>query len=313
MIKKQGAKIKLFQLFRLIGIVIFVVLLFKLDFNQIWHSLKNSNFSLFLGGLFLQIILLLIKASRWHILKKGQFLNPQLFSDFGIFMESYAIGVFTPGRVGEMLKAGYGDTKDEKWSLVYKVLSERGLDLGIFIFIACLAVLRYNIVPMSTALIGLILAFSFLLIVLSLVILSKNKIKNIFRNTFFKNKHQNALKDRIGFSLNKEQTVYVFGLSIFGNIVTFLSCYLLALSVSLKSSFLFVSGGVAVSGLLNLLPVTIMGIGTRELSFIYIFKEYDQSVVMAFSFLMFLVLQVGGGVISMLLGRLFMYLSKKYN
>jgi len=71
------------------------------------------------------------------------------------------------------------------------------------------------------------------------------------------------------------------------------------------------SGGVAVSGLLNMLPVTVMGLGTREMTFLYIFNTYPQNQVLALSGLIFAVAQVGGGLISLLLGQIFLQISKK--
>ena len=54
-----------------------------------------------------------------------------------------------------------------------------------------------------------------------------------------------------------------------------------------------------------------MGMGTRELTLLSFFSSYDQTVLMAFSATMLIVAQIGGGLISMILGQIFIYIDKK--
>jgi len=74
--------------------------------------------------------------------------------------------------------------------------------------------------------------------------------------------------------------------------------------VGIGLSLIGVSAGVATAGVVNTIPVTVMGLGTREVTFLYVFQEFPRAQVMAFSGLVFLVAQVGGGVISLLLGQI---------
>lgn len=93
-------------------------------------------------------------------------------------------------------------------------------------------------------------------------------------------------------------------LSIISNLSAFLSCYMLAIGLNFDLSFLFVSGGIAIAGLLNMLPITVMGLGTREGTFLLLFKPMAEPLILAFSGLVFLVAQVGGGLMSLILGQL---------
>ncbi|MEZ5083171.1 MAG: hypothetical protein R2750_06955 [Bacteroidales bacterium] len=60
-----------------------------------------------------------------------------------------------------------------------------------------------------------------------------------------------------------------------------------------------------------MLPVTVMGLGTRELTFLYVFQSFAESQVLALSALIFIVAQIGGGIIAQLLGQVFLLLAKK--
>lgn len=79
----------------------------------------------------------------------------------------------------------------------------------------------------------------------------------------------------------------------------------------MKLSLVEVSGGVAIAGLFNLLPITIMGLGTRELTFLYVFGPLTKNLVLAFSALMLTIAQIGGGILALILGQFFLYLNKK--
>ena len=70
---------------------------------------------------------------------------------------------------------------------------------------------------------------------------------------------------------------------------------------------------VAIAGLLNMLPITIMGLGTREGTFLLLFKPLAEPLILAFSGLVFLVAQIGGGLVSLILGQLFLIAAKKNN
>jgi len=98
-------------------------------------------------------------------------------------------------------------------------------------------------------------------------------------------------------------------LSLASNFSYFISCYFLALGLNFDQGFLFISGAVAIAGLLNMLPVTVMGLGTREGTFLILFKPLAEPLILALSGLVFLVAQIGGGLVSLLLGQVFLSMS----
>ena len=102
-------------------------------------------------------------------------------------------------------------------------------------------------------------------------------------------------------------------LSIASNLSYFISCYFIAVGLSYNYPILFISGVVAIAGLLNMLPITIMGLGTREGTFLLLFKPLAEPLILAFSGLVFLVAQIGGGLVSLILGQLFLIAAKKNN
>lgn len=309
--KEKGKK--WLMIFRLIGIVLFIVLLFKMDIKEIWENLKKINIGSFLLAVLLQIIMLMIKSYRWFLLRNELQKKSNIFFSFGTFLESYAFGVVTPGRIGELVKSGYESNKLTKWQSLFKIIAERGFDLGIFIIIAGVSTYYLKLLPINNFLTVLIIFGGISLIGLSLLLLSDNKTKIQIEHFIFLKIFKSSSYSKFQYNINSKRLLSIFLLSIMANLATFYSCYLLTKGINLGSNFLFVSGGVAITGLINLLPISIMGIGTREMAFLYIFHTYDQSLILAFSFLMFLVVQIGGGLLALVMGQIFIYIYKKLN
>jgi uncharacterized membrane protein YbhN (UPF0104 family) len=107
-----------------------------------------------------------------------------------------------------------------------------------------------------------------------------------------------------------KNTLVFFFLSLFSNLSYFVCCYFLATGVGMDLPVISVSGGVATAGVMNTIPITVMGLGTREVTLIYIFQDFPLAQVLAFSGLVFLVAQIGGGLVSLLLGQALLWKGK---
>ncbi len=304
-------KISLFLILRLLGIALFIVILTRVNLKEIAEVLANVQITLFIYGIFFQILVLIFKGIRWHIINDGRLKKIHCIRSFGRFFESYAIGVITPGRIGELLKAGHEKTRNDKANAFIRVLSERGFDVGIFVFIAGLAFLFGNYINLNEYISVLIIAVSIIIIVVSFILLSSAKVLLYFQRLINRlpGKFSEITLTPKKYSL--KQTSVIFFFSLLSNFSYFVSCYFLAQSVYMFINFVAASGGVAIAGLFNMLPVTIMGLGTRELTFLTLFDSFDQSNVLAFSATMLIVAQIGGGIISMILGQAFLLTDRK--
>ena len=295
-------KNKWFTLLRIAGIIVFILVLVNADLAEVWSNIKTvSGIFLFISILF-QVLLLLVKALRWQVLigrPKSQF-----YQSLGEFFESYAIGVITPGRLGELMKTGYHEKRAGIIASGIKVFVERGLDVGFFIIIAGAALLWSGLVNLPNIVAISVFIFGWLVFIVSILLVGSNGMYNLMLRLYKK------LHD-VYSVLTKKDTGVVVLLSLISNSAAFLSCYYLAVGINLDISLLGVSGGMAVAGLFNMLPVTVMGLGTRELTFLYVFQAFPESQVLALSALIFLVAQIGGGIIALILGQLFLFLAKK--
>lgn len=301
----------IFQSLRLLGIVLFLVILFRVDLKAIAKTMLGSDAGLLFWGIAFQLLVLLSKGIRWHLMNSRSNSRTEWKLSLGRFYESYAVGVVTPARMGELLKAGHETGKNNIIGSALRVLAERGLDIGIFLSLAGLSVVSGYYIEFSGAFGWWVLVGAALIMLISvLMLISRHFIKLLGRILhYLPGKLKTVVLEPKRYPALL--TVQILGLSILSNLSYFVSCYFLGRAAGLDANFIWISGAVAVSGLLNMLPVTIMGLGTRELIFLYVFQTFDQDVALAFSFLVVLVAQIGGGLVALVAGQLFLLNSKK--
>ena len=307
---KKDGKINWFLFLRFFGISLFVIVLFKIDLTQVWTCITKIEGKYFFIALLFQFILLISKGIRWHLLKQSHERSGFL-QNTAVFFESYAIGVATPGRVGEFTKIGYENGKQGKVASLLRIVSERGFDLGIFILIAGSALLFYPNLEIGSFIAVLIVTLAVVLILISFLLLSNNTFATFLNTLISKFIFRKKPISLVTLSHSVPSSIFIFALSLVGSLCHFISCYFLAYGLSFSYGFIEVSGVVSIAGLLNLLPITIMGLGTREVIFLYFFNNIDSSIILAFSFLVFFVAQIGGGLIALLLSQLLMVIDKK--
>lgn len=302
--RKIGWKKSFFLLLRLSGIIIFVIVISRVDLKAMWDHMKEVSLWVVMVSALLVISQVLLKGIRWYFLNKGTSNEKGLARSFGEFFESYAIGIVTPGRLGELIKAGYAQGKGGVMGAGVRVLIERGFDFGIFLMIAGSALAWGRLVEINSLWGLLPVAIGFISVGFSLSLMRSPRINNFISRILIRlrliREPLEFMRRSAGFSWG------LLGISIVSNLVYFSSCYIIASDLAMRAGFLYISGGVAIAGLLNTIPMTIMGLGTREVTFIFVFNEFSRPLVMALSGLIFLIWQVGSGLLSLALGELFL-------
>jgi uncharacterized protein (TIRG00374 family) len=292
-----------FLIVRLAGIALFIVVLSRTNLGELWGWMKEVDRTHVLLAIFFQVILLLVKALRWYILNETGFDLKKLKQRSGEFFEGYAMGVITPGRVGELMKAGHGGSRSGILGAGLLVIAERGMDLSIYFVIAGIAISQ-SVLPgvepfwgwliFITGTAGMLV--SMLILISPVVVRMAEKLMKMIR-LLGKDKSLDY------YHRGLKNTLVFFFLSLFSNLSYFVCCYFLATGVGMDLPVISVSGGVATAGVMNTIPITVMGLGTREVTLIYIFQDFPLAQVMAFSGLVFLIAQIGGGILSLLLGQ----------
>jgi len=132
------------DILRIIGLVIFVIIISKLDFVKLKEIIIEADISLLLLAVFLNIPVLFIKAARWKLVlgysgSKISMKNSLLYNTSGIFL-----GIITPGRIGELAKVFYLKNESISYSKgITSVIIDRMHDLFLLLFFGFIGLILY--------------------------------------------------------------------------------------------------------------------------------------------------------------------------
>ncbi len=283
----------------LIGIIIFILIVMRLDFSKLITILNEINyFYLFFAIPFL-VPMLVIKAYRWNYLKKRQGINYSFKESFLMYGSGMYIGILTPGRLGEIGKIFF--LKNDHCSLgksAVSIVLDRLADLIFLLFFGYFGLLFFfSFFKNFILILSLILVLSLILLI---IFLKTNLIQFFLKKIFYliiPFKYQKSWKINFQDFIN-ELKIYKFKNYLFIFITTFFSWlayylhnFLLARSIGINTvSFLFISITITIAALISLLPVSILGLGTRDATLILLLSAFSisQEIAISFSFLILL-------------------------
>lgn len=298
------------KFYRLIGIFILIVILSKIDREKTLLQFSKLNFFIFTLVSLLTLPGVFIKACRWRMLLKIQKIDYTSYDSFVSYLGGIFAGIITPGRVGEATRALYLK-KDKGVSYTEGLASifvDRLFDLYLLFLLGGIGILFF-FRPGDLKSAFLILSLFLFLAITMIFFLNKNIAEKIakagynsmasgFDNNLF------AGRFRIFFDevkkITAHQIVMPFFLTVCAYALYFYQCFLLARLASIKINFLEVVSFVSISTIASLLPITILGLGTREACIIYLFSliGINSENAMVFSFLLFMSFYVVSGLLA---------------
>ena len=276
---------KIKNLLPLIGIALFVYIIFTTGPSKIVSSFQEVNkvhiFYYLLLAILIFIPITLLQTLKWFlILKKQNIILPFIYLIKLQIISTYYSSI-TPGKLGSFIKVSYIKNKTNKsfGEAFSSVLADKILDLitlCILSLIGSLLLVEYSSQILFKILIPIIILcfiiFFFigkkrssfiLLFVYKFLIPHKLKSKakesfNLFYDTIPKIKHLTP----------------PFLLTILVWVLIYTQTYIIALSFNIKIPYYYFIPIFAISTVVTLIPVTIAGLGTRELTLITLFKLF---------------------------------------
>ncbi|MCK9223692.1 MAG: flippase-like domain-containing protein [Candidatus Muirbacterium halophilum] len=278
---------------RIVGFVLFFYFLKKisLDWDSIINAITQVDKYLFSLALFLSFASVFLRVFRMNIIIKkvnSENIYYSFFEKYLIYFTSLFFGSITPSRIGEVVKMRYfaklGKFKaifiivwDRIWDVFYilipGIISFYFLGLKNFFYISVFA--------------GILLIILFLIFRKSLIKFIPEKIKVLFK---------------------KENLIFNFKDLFYMNFYTFLSFifyfiwyYLLFLMIGVKVPIIYMFWLQCFTVLINVLPISMMGIGTRMAANLYFLGKIGISenniVVFEFIILFFYIITIVAGFV----------------
>ena len=307
---------KIFSLRNLIHFVgififIFIFILFKIDIKKSLEIIAGSNPFLIIIALVAGIPPIILRNLRWQKLLKNKGVIIKFSETFLVYFYAVFWGSITPGKIGEFSKIIYLNKKGVPLKIsTVSVIFDRLFDiitililgfLGLFIFFRNLK----NIIYIFLIIGMIILSFIFILY------FNKNFIKNTLEKIISKLPIKNSsnvseeIIDNLFNSLKKPGFILFSGtiISIAAWVMYFFQLYILSKAIGINLAFILTSAIIAIITTLNLIPITVSGIGTRDLTLMLLFSQIGLGKEEAISFSMMILLTfVAGGLFGWICG-----------
>ncbi|WP_108802331.1 lysylphosphatidylglycerol synthase transmembrane domain-containing protein [Aquimarina sp. Aq107] len=287
---------------KFIGITLFFYLIYKVGWEETFESIKKISFIHIIIAVFILWLAFYLKSIRWKIISNSYGIPLVQYKAFKVFFIGLFLANITPGRLGDFGRLFY--IKDELptqkigWS---SLIMDRLFDLVGLMFFSLLALFYYQfnfgVLKLPNNNIGLVFSLIGVITFFLLIYRFRGKFKRIVKPWIeaFNSHNLGCSKSILGFVITCLSMIMMYGVF---NYVAW------AMRIEIDHLGLFL--GTFVLGILTLLPVTVLGIGVRETSLIFIFQLYDLSAedAIALSLIIF-ILQL----ISFIPGAIWFYLS----
>jgi len=293
---------------KLVGIILFIFILTRIDLRSFSGLLKNIDMYYFIAAALLLFPMLFIRAYRWNYIKRTQKINYRLWDSILMYGSGIYIGLLTPGRIGDFIKVLYlkNDGNSVGKSFV-SVFADRISDLLFLIAFGYLGMFFFMDLFKKQVYFLFILFLAVLLIVV-FVVANKKLTKKLVRKLFWffvPSKYKEKVK--VSFNdfyinlkiLNRMSILKIFIMTVFAWAIYFVQVFFLAKALGISISFIYLSICACISALIALIPISISGIGTRDMTFIILFsllaieKEFAVAVSMLILFTSVLMALIG--------------------
>jgi uncharacterized protein (TIRG00374 family) len=268
-------------LWRLLGILIFIFILSRLNLSELKIIFSQMKWGLFLSAIPLFFLVILFKAARWKRILSLQGIKAPFSDLYQVYMAGFYLGAVTPGRAGELIKYLYVRQRGNELGVsLFGTVFDRLLDLFFVVIVGYIGMyffasfLEEQLIYISILILITAIAFAILIWKKELTTKIYYFLLNILVPEKFRDKSHQVVKDFL--NEFKKTGLRLFDLPF---LFTFLSwlfyysqVYLLANSLGIKISFFYLSIFVSIAALIALFPVTFQGIGTRDATLVFFFS-----------------------------------------
>jgi glycosyltransferase 2 family protein len=308
---KHGIKI-----LSLVGIILFVIILSQINLGALFDILWHTSILFLALALLVNCLAIVLKSLKWKIIVNSVKPGFSLTQSIKAFFVGFSFSTITPAKLGDFVRVLY--ISDDQCGLgksISTVVIDRLIDIILLFSIAFIGIygfsVFYHIRILSISTIALIIAG----ILAGLYVVLHRPLLSVLLRPFFTIFVPQHLKSKVSlyyddffnglftFYHDRQRFFSSIGTGIIAWIPPFVYGYLLALSIGIDPGILFFVLVIPVLSLLDLLPISISGIGTRDVALIFLFglKGISPEQAVAFSLLYlfmsyWLIALIGAGV-----------------
>lgn len=304
------------KLLSLVGIALFLIILSRINLNALINILSHTNVLFLILAFLVNGIAIVLKSLKWKIIVNSVKPEFSLRQSVVAFFVGFSFATITPAKLGDFIKVFY--ITDENCSLgksLSTIVIDRLIDIILLFSIALIGIYGFSVFYQIDILsIGTIILLIAVIIAGLYVVLNKPLLSvllkpffNIFVPLYLKSKvslyYDDFFTGLFVFYYDRRRFFSSIFIGIISWIPPFVYGYLLARSIGIDTGILFFILVIPVISLLDLLPISISGIGTRDMALIFLFglRGISAELAVAFSLLYlfmsyWLIALIGAGV-----------------
>jgi hypothetical protein len=255
-------------------IAVFIFLLLKINLYELAGLFKNMNLFIIAISFFISIFSNFILASNlWRMILK--FINYEISFSESLFIRisTYSLRILLPFKSGEFLKALY--IKKHKNVPLLKGICSVAFNIILnFLIILSLFLVGYTFILFNLKNVIILLLSSLFLSFIFIILL--NQIKNILFKLTNKFKRSKRLFLEISsfFNISKSRQFFLLLHSLVIQLTILMNYCLIAKSFNIEVPFYMILTFFSLIMIITLIPVTVSGIGLREILVILFFSNF---------------------------------------
>lgn len=276
---------------RLLGPVILVIVILRIpDRDEMLRALSSAAVAPIAFATLLNAANVYLKVVRWQVLLRTRGVVYPTRRAFSAFLSSVYVGMLTPGRVGDVLRVQYlrHDLQVPYAEGLASIVMDRLCDLYVLAAFVAVGVVRYSPVivgELAYVTWGGVLAIAIAPFFLLVPGLAERLLRGLYdrltrgRAEGGLDRFLAAVRANLGRSL-----LATIPLTTLAFVVNYVQGWIIGQAMGIELSFFDATCLLAIASLLGLLPISISGVGVRELFFSLVFPLLGLSAGAGVSF-----------------------------
>ncbi len=272
------------KLFSLIGILLFIFILTRIDLSSLLEIFLSINLFFLFCALIVNGIAIVVKSFKWKLIVSTLKKEISLSLSIRAFLVGFSFSVLTPAKLGDFVRAFY--IRDEQCNLgkaLSSVVTDRLIDIVTLFSFAFVGILVFSFMFHREILsVSLLVVLAVAIASAVYIVTNKQLLTRLLRpffNIFIPHHHKKTVSEYYhdffsGLSVFFQNKKIFFLVIIVGIVSWFppiVYAWLLALSLGISVEPTFFVLVIPIISLLDLLPISISGIGTRDAALIFLF------------------------------------------
>lgn len=291
---------KIKYILTLAGLILFAYILLNVNIGYLLEILRDIDYR------YLIIVIVIYFLSLFFRVLKWKWITNIIAQDFSLkdaavsYLAGFAFSTITPAKIGDVLRIFYVKEKNVEYGDALSALvMDRIIDILMLFVIGIAALISFShIFGIQIVPIEIVLSVLFVFLIFVLAISSRKSLRVLLipvHRFIIPDKWKNTAINQFGHYFNglgrlissPGKMSQAIGAGLVSWILPFFYAYFLALSIGVNLPLMFFVVVIPIIAVIELLPLSISGIGTRDLAVIFFFGLYNipAEAAVAFSIL----------------------------